>query len=76
MSKLSGGAGMMGNMPDSYNLVVNSNHPLVSKIVKEGDEAKKNNLISQSLDLALLSQNMLTGEQLTNFIQRSIDIIE
>ena len=77
MTKLSGGRmGMMGNMPESYNLVVNSNHPLISKIVKEADEANKNNLIGQALDLALLGQNMLTGEQLTNFIKRSINIIK
>ena len=76
MSKLGGGMAMMGNMPESYNVVVNSNHPLVSKIVKEGDESKKAILIGQTLDLALLSQNLLKGEELSKFINRSLELID
>lgn len=67
---------MMGNMPESYNVVVNSNHPLVSKIVKEGDSSKKETLIGQTLDLALLSQNLLKGEELSKFINRSLELID
>ncbi|MEQ9062579.1 MAG: molecular chaperone HtpG [Vicingaceae bacterium] len=77
MNKVGGGGGMfMGNMPDIYNLVVNSNHPLVGKILQEKDEEKKKNLAKQAADLAMLSQNMLKGESLTKFIKRSIELID
>ncbi len=72
------GGGMFGmsNMPDNYNLVVNANHPLTSKLLIEQDASKRNQLAKQAADLALLSQNMLKGEELTQFIQRSVEIIE
>jgi molecular chaperone HtpG len=73
-----GGGGMgafYGNMPDMYNLVVNSNHPLISRIMNEKDEAIQTNLAKQAADLALLSQGLLKGESLTNFIKRSVDLI-
>ncbi|MCA0430471.1 MAG: molecular chaperone HtpG [Bacteroidetes bacterium] len=73
-----GGGGMgafYGNMPDMYNLVVNSNHPLISRIMNEKDEATQINLAKQAADLALLSQGLLKGESLTNFIKRSVDLI-
>ncbi len=70
-----GGMGMFGNFPESYNLVVNSNHSLVEKInTAENDEAKSA-LIKQALDLAKLSQNLLKGEDLTNFVKRSFEMI-
>ena len=72
----SGGNGMFGNFPEMYNLIVNSNHELVSDILNEKDAAKKETLIKQSLDLARLSQGLLTGEELTNFIARSYEIIK
>ena len=77
MSALGGGGGMsfMGNMPEIFNLAVNSNHPLISKILNEGDASKQNKLAKQTTDLALLSQNMLKGEELTNFIKRSLELI-
>ena len=73
----SGGGGMMGmgNMPDMYNLVVNTNSPLVSEILA-ADEDKQKGLISQAFDLAKLSQNLLHGEDLTNFIKRSYELIK
>lgn len=73
----SGGGGMMGmgNMPDMYNLVVNTNSPLVSEILA-AEEEKQKGLISQAFDLAKLSQNLLHGEDLTNFIKRSYDLIK
>ena len=71
-----GGGGMMGNMPDMYNLVVNTNHELVSQILNTKTKKKKENLIQQALDLAKLSQNLLKGEALTQFIQRSVDLIK
>ncbi|NQY29213.1 MAG: molecular chaperone HtpG [Flavobacteriaceae bacterium] len=72
----SGGNGMFGNFPEMYNLIVNSNHELVSDILNEKDAAKKETLIKQSLDLARLSQGLLTGEELTNFIARSYEMIK
>lgn len=76
MNQLGGGAmGFYGNMPDMYNLVVNTNHPLVSRILEESDEEKQKNLAKQATDLALLSQGLLKGESLTNFIKRSVELI-
>jgi molecular chaperone HtpG len=74
----SGGGGMMGmgNFPDMYNLVVNTNSPLVSEILNNKDETAQKNLISQAFDLAKLSQNLLHGEELTNFIKRSYELIK
>ena len=71
-----GGGGMMGNMPDMYNLVVNTNHELVGQILNTKTKNKKDRLIKQALDLAKLSQNLLKGEDLTQFIQRSVDLIK
>ncbi|QTD37126.1 molecular chaperone HtpG [Polaribacter batillariae] len=73
-----GGGGMMGmgNFPDMYNLVVNTNSPLVSEILNTKTEKKQQRLISQAFDLAKLSQNLLHGEELTNFIKRSYDLIK
>ena len=77
MQAMGGGAmsGFYGNMPEIYNLVVNSNHPLINKAVHEKDEAKKKEMLKQSSDLALLSQNLLKGEELTKFIKRSYELI-
>lgn len=76
MNQLGGGAmGFYGSMPDMYNLVVNSNHPLISKILSEGDKEKQSTLAKQAADLALLSQGLLKGEKLTNFIKRSVEMI-
>lgn len=70
-----GGMQFMGEMKDRYNLVVNANHPLISKVLLEPDSAKQHELLKQSLDLAMLSQNLLKGEALTHFIQRSLQMI-
>jgi molecular chaperone HtpG len=75
MSKLGGGMDYMGNMPDSYNLVINANHKLIGEILKEGDASKQENLVKQVTDLARLSQNLLKGQELTDFIKRSVDMI-
>ncbi|TYP97037.1 molecular chaperone HtpG [Tenacibaculum adriaticum] len=73
----SGGGGMMGmgNLPEMYNLVVNTNSELISDILT-ADEDKQKQLISQAFDLAKLSQNLLHGEELTNFIKRSYELIK
>ncbi len=76
MQKLGGSPYMMmGNLPDQFNAVVNSNHPMVSKILNEQDEARKKELAAQAYELGLLSQNLLTGNKLTNFIKRSVELI-
>jgi len=76
--QLSGGGGMQmfGSMPESYNLAINSNHDLIGKILSEKTKKKRTNLINQLLDLALLSQGMLKGENLTEFISRSVGMIK
>ena len=75
MSAMGGGAGFYGEMPESYNLVVNTNHPLIGQILNEGDAEKQKQLIHQLTDLALLSNGLLKGEALTKFIKRSVEMI-
>lgn len=77
MEKLGGGGMMgMGGLPDSYNLVVNSNHNLVGTLLEEKDEEKQVALITQMYDLAMLSQNLLKGKELADFIKRSFTLIK
>jgi molecular chaperone HtpG len=78
MQQSGGGGGMfgMGNMPEMYNLVVNTNSELVNQILNTKTAKKRERLINQSLDLAQLSQGLLKGEALTNFIKRSYEIIK
>ncbi len=71
-----GGMNFYGNLPEMYNLVVNSNHPLITRLVNETNTEKKQTLAKQASDLALLSQGLLKGEQLTNFIKRSVELID
>ena len=74
----SGGGGMFGagNMPEMFNLVINTNSDLISQIVNTKTKKKQERLINQSLDLAKLSHGLLKGKELTNFINRSFDIIK
>ena len=67
----SGGGGMFGmnNMPEMYNLVVNGNHPLVSKVLAEKDADAQKTMLREATDLAKLSQGLLKGEALTSFIK-------
>ena len=67
---------LKGSIPESYNLAVNSNHELIGNIIKQKTKKKRTNLINQVLDLALLSQGMLKGEDLTSFINRSVNLIK
>ena len=73
-----GGGGMfgMGNMPDMYNLVVNTNSELATNILNTNDKTAQENLVKQALDLAKLSQNLLKGEELTAFVKRSFELIK
>lgn len=74
MQQLSGQA-QMGDF-DVYNLVVNGNHSIAEKILKETDSEKQKNLVCQLTDLALLSQNLLKGERLMQFVKRSVDLMD
>ena len=76
MSMVGGGNEFMREMPDSMNLIVNTNHPLIGKVLSNDDEEKQGALIKQATDLALLSQNMLKGEALTRFVKRSFELID
>ncbi|MDG1730125.1 MAG: molecular chaperone HtpG [Algibacter sp.] len=71
-----GGMNMFGSMPEMYNLVVNTNSELVGEILGTKTKKKQERLIKQSLDLARLSQGLLKGEELTNFIKRSYEMIK
>ena len=74
MAKTGGGMAMMGNMPDQFDLTINGNHPLIGKILKARKAEKKKQLAKQAYDLAMLSQNMLSGKDLTSFIRRSVEL--
>jgi molecular chaperone HtpG len=76
MSALGGGYNFMGEMPENYNLVVNSNNPVIGKLLIEPDGGKQSATIQQLFDLALLSQNLLKGRELADFVKRSIELIK
>lgn len=76
MSQTGGGMFGMGNFPDMYNLVVNTNAELASNILNTDDQIHREQLVKQALDLAKLSQNLLKGEELTAFVKRSFDLIK
>ncbi len=84
-SAMQPGMSFYGDMPDNYNLVLNVDNPLISKIISEVDGKEKedvvkyaseNQNIRQLIDLSLLSNGMLKGESLNNFIKRSTDLIK
>jgi molecular chaperone HtpG len=76
MQQTGGGMFGLGNMPEMYNLVVNTNHELVHQILNTKTRKKQERLINQALDLARLSRNLLKGEEMTAFIKRSYDMIK
>lgn len=73
-----GGPGMnwMANMPDEVTLTVNTNHPIYRQLLDENDSDKQGKVIHNLADLALLSQDMLKGEALTEFMKRSVELME
>ena len=71
-----GGMQMFGNMPEMYNLVVNTNSDLVNEILNTEAKDKQAHLITQSLDLARLSQGLLKGKELSDFIKRSYELLK
>ena len=70
-----GGMGFYGEMPESYNLVVNINHPLIGRVLNETDSEKQKALVHQLTDLALLGNGLLKGEALSRFLKRSVEMI-
>lgn len=75
MAALSGGMSFYGAMPDNYKVAINGNHKLISKILGAGSEAEQAKLARQAFDLAMLSQGLLTGADLTEFVNRSVSLI-
>ncbi|PIY08617.1 MAG: molecular chaperone HtpG [Flexibacter sp. CG_4_10_14_3_um_filter_32_15] len=74
---MSGGGGMYGmNLPDQYNVIVNANHSLVQKILDTKDEETQKQIAQQAYDLSLLSQNLLEGKALSNFVERSLSFMK
>jgi molecular chaperone HtpG len=70
----SGGMNFMGMMPETYNVIINTNHKMIQKILDTTEDDSRTKLARQAYDLALLSQGMLKGNELTNFIQRSVEL--
>ncbi|MBB5635544.1 molecular chaperone HtpG [Pedobacter cryoconitis] len=75
MAQMGGGMSFYGNMPDSYKVAINGNHKLVGKILQTENGEEQSALAKQAVDLALLSQGMLTGAELTAFVNRSVELI-
>jgi len=78
MSELGGGGmyGMYGDMPENYNIVINTNSPVIYNLLQTTDTEKQTQILSQLKDLALLSQGLLKGEALDTFIKRSTKMVE
>lgn len=75
MAQMGGGMSFYGAMPDQYKVAINGNHPLIDKILKADAEEDQAKLAKQAFDLALLSQGLLTGKDLTAFVKRSVELI-
>lgn len=75
MAQTGGGMSFYGAMPDNYKVTVNANHPLVKRILNGTDDEEKQQLAKQAFDLALLSRGLLSGNELTNFVKRSVSLI-
>jgi len=75
MAQMGGGMSFYGNMPDSYKVAINGNHKLVNRILQTENAEEQSALAKQAVDLALLSQGMLTGADLTAFVNRSVELI-
>jgi molecular chaperone HtpG len=77
MSQMGGSmTSFYANMPDEVTLTVNGNHPIFQTVLAEGDQEKQGKLVHNLADLALLSQGLLQGAELTAFINRSVELIE
>ncbi|MEX6685970.1 molecular chaperone HtpG [Danxiaibacter flavus] len=77
MAAMGGGmSAFYANMPDEVTLTVNGNHPIYQHLLKEEDKSKKEKQVRNLADLALLSQGLLKGNDLTNFISRSVELMQ
>ena len=77
MASMGGGmAAWYAQMPDEVNLTVNGNHPIYQQVLAESDGIKQEKVVKNLSDLALLSQGLLTGNNLTSFISRSVELME
>ena len=76
MSSTGGGYEFMANMAEQFNLVINTNHPLMKKVLSTETDEQKQAVLRQAVDLAMLAQGLLKGEALTGFIKRSVDMIK
>ncbi len=77
MASMGGGmAAWYANMPDEVNLTINGNHPIFKSVLSEADASKQDKIVKNLADLALLSQGLLTGNNLTSFISRSVELME
>jgi len=75
MAAVSGGAEWYGSMPDEIAMTVNANHPVFQKVLGETDQEKQGKMVRNLADLALLSQGLLSGASLTDFVKRSVDLM-
>ncbi|MCD2422989.1 molecular chaperone HtpG [Niabella pedocola] len=75
MAAMGGGMSFYGSLPDKYKVAINANHPLATKILAETNADARQALAQQAFDLALLAQGMLTGAELTSFVERSVKMI-
>ncbi|WP_207425645.1 molecular chaperone HtpG [Pedobacter sp. SYSU D00535] len=75
MAQMGGGMSFYGSLPDNYKVAINGNHPLITRIAQTEDAEEQSKLAKQAFDLALLSQGMLTGAELTEFVKRSVQLI-
>ncbi|MBQ2006683.1 MAG: molecular chaperone HtpG, partial [Bacteroidales bacterium] len=76
MSAMNGGMNFYGTLPQSYNIIVNMENPLIAKLWADKDNAAESQLLHQLVDLALLSNGMLKGKALADFISRSQDLLK
>lgn len=76
MSAMGGGYGFMGEMPDTYQVILNGNHPVMQRILQEENSESQQHILKHALDLGLLSQGLLKGEALAHFMKRSIAMIQ
>lgn len=75
MAQTGGGMGFYGAMPDNYKVAINANHKIIDRILNAEGEEEQTKLAKQAFDLAKLSQGMLSGKDLTEFVKRSVDMI-
>ena len=74
MAKMGGGMNFYGAMPDTYKVAINGNHPLIGRILQSQEEDEQKQLARQAFDLGLLAQGMLSGSELTEFVNRSVSL--